>query len=474
MTNYRSERYARSNTVLAIHPKAFFELFLYGEAERENTVVGDACIVDVQGPLEQHAHPWFDSYAAITERVRAACATPCRAVVLRFDSPGGEAAGCFDCSRELRAICDAAGKQLHAYVEGDCCSAAYAMAASCQTITVGETSISGSIGVLLAREDYSAMNASNGIRVAFITSGERKADGHPDNPITDAELGSLKSLVDAMADVFFQHVAATRGLAAGAIEGLQAAMLHGAAAVSAGLADAVGTLTSVLALIAGDGTGGSMSTPYEKARAALEQAAQGDDANANAAKAALAAMDAASGGTGGDQADDPDKQQPTEPTEPKTAGDPPAPADDDKKNDPAAMAASAYREAIAARQEVAKYRAEIAKRDEAEERRTLIASRPNLDPSMAALLQKAPIALVRETIKAMPAEPINPALERAPLRGDGSGAPGGLPPEEKRRLDERMGVVARAPADQSNERRLVLGAGRRAAATAPADPGKQN
>lgn len=473
MTKYRSERYARSNAVLAIHPKAFFELFLYDDAERENTVVGDACIVDVRGPLEQHPHPWFDSYAAITDRVRAACATPCRAVVLRFDSPGGEAAGCFDCSRELRAICDAAGKQLHAYVEGDCCSAAYAMAASCQTITVGETSISGSIGVLLAREDFSAMNAANGIRVAFITSGERKADGHPDNPITDAELGSLKALVDAMADVFFQHVAATRGLAAAAIEGLQAAMLHGAAAVSAGLADAVGTLTSVLATIAGEATGGSMS-PYEKARAALEQAAQGDDANANAAKAALAAMDAASGGTGGDQANDPDKQDPTEPTEPKAGGEPPAPRDDDDKKDASAMAATAYREAIAARQELAKYRAEIARRDEADERRALIASRPNLDPSMAALLEKAPIDLVRETIKAMPAEPINPELGRPPLRGEASAGAGlGMTPEEKRKLDERMGIVARVPGAQSNERRLVLGH-RPPAAPPPADPAKQN
>lgn len=458
-------KYERRGSPLCIDPRAFFEpFFISDEPKREVVTMGNVAVVDIRDALEQHAHPYWDSYEDILARIAAACATPAHAVLLRFDSPGGEAAGCFEAAREARRMCDAAGKELHAFVEGDCCSAAYAFASGCQTITVGDTSLSGSIGVVLSRDDYSAMNAANGVRVAFIASGARKADGHPDNPLTDAELGSMQLLINELADVFFAHVYSTRGLAVQTIAQFEARIFTAQSAVAAGLADAVGSLSTVLARLAsGKGNDDTMPNPYEKARTALEEAAKGEDANANAAKAALAAMDAASGAAPGDDAPPAEKTDEDKPAEPGTAA-PVAPVKDPEQEEEKA-AAGAYRAAIAAQREASAARAELKAMREDTERTKLLASRPGLAPEMLALLQKAPIELVRETIKELPESPINPQLARPPLAGAGGGV-SGSDPDAKRRLDERMGIVPRNPRNESTDTKLVLG-GRRVSAATP-------
>jgi ClpP class serine protease len=474
----RAMQYERRGSVLAIAPKAFFEtFFMFEEPERENTEAGGACIVDIREPLEQYEHPYYDSFADILRRVDAACESPATAVILRFDSPGGEAAGCFEAAREVRAKCDAAGKELHAFIDGDCCSAAYAFASVCQSITVGETSLTGSIGVIIARDDYSAANVARGHRVAFIASGARKADGHPDNPITDAELASMQVIVDEMAGCFFEHVRQTRGLATQTIAQLEAKILPGNAAVAAGLADEVGSLSTVLAKVASGTKGQPMANAYEKAITALQEAAKGEDANAAAAKRMLAASESGGGNDENTPPPDPEEKPAKKDGDddgPGAAGDPPSTDDDKKKDSPAAVAA--MRAALAAQRDATAARMELKAMREDAERATLIASRPGMAPEMVALLKEAPIALVREHIGKMPEQPINPTLAEKPRQGATAGAHGlGLPPDEKRKLDIKMGLVPRTPGDESTETKLVLG-GRSARLQAAADaaPAKTN
>jgi ClpP class serine protease len=466
----RAFKYERRG-LLAIDPKAFFEVFCFGSEPRENLEMGEAMIVDVRGPLEQHAHSFWDSYEDIERRVAAACARSCRAVILRFDSPGGEAAGCFETADNVRALCDAAGKQLHAFAEGDCCSAAYAIASRAQSITIGNAALMGSIGVLSCRDDYSQQNAQRGVRVALIASGARKADGHPDQPLSEAEIANTQAIVDSMGGVFFELVARGRGLTPEGVSQLEAKVFHGATAVAAGLADQVGSLKTVLAMVAGFSSGDNMAdkkeepkaSPYETARAALEEAAKGDDANAEAAKRALAAMEPPA------PADDKDKK-------PESAESAPAPESkpDDEKT---ATAAAAWREAIAAQKRVADLEAKQAKRDEQDERAKLLA-RADLAPAMRTLLEKAPIELVRETIKDMGEDKTPPAAAaasrlgiaavRQPVTGDkqDTGAPQ-LPPAERAVLDARMGLTAETSGVQNTEYKLVLGVQGKPAATTP-------
>lgn len=473
-----AHRYERRGP-LAINPRALFESFVIDSESNgpQNCEVGDCVIVDVRGPLVSHDDYWCDSYEAIQQRVAEACSGPARAVVLRFDSPGGDVTGCFDAAVAIRAACDAAGKQLHAYVEGECASAAYALASQCQSITISMTAIVGSIGVLSMREDISEMNAARGLRVALVMSGARKGDGHPELPITDAELANSQTIVNSMADVFFDLVAQGRGLKPLAIAQLQARTFLGEAAVRAGLADAVGPLTTVLALVAGGGTVmAKAKMSYEEVRAMLADAAEGDDPNAAAAKRALAAMDEGTEpngddeGTKKDEKKDPPADDAAAAAAAAAATAPAASAaDDDKpKDDDKSAAAAASRTALKALGEVASLKAELAKRDEESERTKLIASRPDMAADMVAVLEKAPLALVREHVASLPAlKPAagssiaNPRVAQAGKPTQGKGQQNGeshLPSAEKAALDARMGLHAEKPGTVSTDYKLSLGA----------------
>lgn len=466
----RARRFERSG-FLAIDPKAFLELFIAPEAAPANTEMGDAVVVDIRGPLDSRASSWADSYESIIGRVREACESSARGVVLRIDSPGGEAQGCFECAREIRATCAAAGKQLIAYVDGRACSAAYAIASAAQWIALSESATVGSIGVLSMRTDYSAMNASRGVRVAFIASGSRKADGHPDAPLTDAELAAEQQTVDSLAGVFFALVSEHRGSDPKAVAQLEARVLHGAQAVAAGLADEVATFGSVLARIAAGGMEQrTMAMTYEKMRAALEEMAGGEDQNAKAAKRALAALDG-----GGDEPDGDEKP---------AAEDPPAEGDADKsaeappddksaedgKDKPAGMAAAGGGDPIAlqALAEVHKLKAQLAERDARDERERLLATRNDFAPEMIAALRKAPLATVRDMVATLPkGAPVASVAQRtaadttkrAPTRGATAGDANAarLPPEDKAALDRAMGLDTPKAGIIDTPYRLTLG-----------------
>jgi ClpP class serine protease len=438
--------------ILAVHPQAFLELFVMPES-RENEQRDNVIIVDICGPLTQHDDGFFDSYEAIRGRVQAACASAAAAIVLRIDSPGGDCAGCFDTARAIRTMCELARKPLWAHVDGKACSAGYALAAAAATVCIGDTGIVGSIGIVSARPDVSAANAAQGIRVALVASGARKVDGNPDAPITDAELKATQELVDSMAEAFFELVADLRGKPAASIAGLQAAVFHRDTAKGAGLVDAVQSFDQMLATIASGGT--VMASSYEKAKAALEEAAEGDDANAAAAKRALAAMEEPKP----DAEAEPDGDEPPKEKkdDEKAEGDPPKPDDEDEKKAAAAAsapgkaAASTHDIALTALTKVNQLEAQLARERLKSERDALLASRPDLPPELLPVLRGASLATVRDYFKSLPKSPsakaaTSVAKPAAPAtvtgtRGAGQGGPGAQPAAAANEMDRAMGLT---------------------------------
>ena len=466
-------RYEPQKKFLAVSPQAFFELFM-PEGSKPNAVERDCAIVDVYGPLEQHDGGWCDSYDAIKTRVAEAAAdAEAHNVVLRLDSPGGDAAGCFDLARNIQKICADAGKPLYAYVEGKACSAAYALASAASAIIIGDSALVGSIGVISTRDDVSVMNAQRGIRVALITSGARKADGHPDSPITADELAAAQTIVDSMAGVFFGLVADMRPMkfeTPEAVGALDAAVFHGESAIKSGLADGVMDLDSMLDLIAsGNGATMAAKSKYEEARAALEETAKGDDANAAAAKRALAAMD-----------DNGDKGAEGDPEEPKTEDEPPADdapppkkkddeaagddeepgAEGDDKEAAALAAKGGVSAELSALAEVHKLRAEIAADKNKAERKTLLASRPDFAPEMIKALQKAPIATVRDFCATMPRAPRAKPAATAVVQATRGASQGGSGPQSVAtisEIDRAMGLVSTTLGVRREGHQLVFG-----------------
>lgn len=289
---------------LALLPAAFGYSFDAPEAEASETAQGGAAVVKIRGPLMHHAGYFFDSYDAIMNRVSEALASGPSSLVLAIDSPGGTVGGLFECAANIRAMAAAAKVPVFSYIEGQGCSAAYALACAADVIGCPATAQVGSIGVIDTLVSVADANAKQGVTVKLITSGARKADGNPNAEITPEAEAATQGAVDDLAEMFFAHVAEARGIDAAAIRKLEAGVFLGAEAVRIGLADEVMTFPEMLAATAtgqemktmatksGPGAVRASSEENEDALASLRKLAEGDDEDmAKRAKRAIAAFE---------------------------------------------------------------------------------------------------------------------------------------------------------------------------------------
>ncbi|ROO31956.1 S49 family peptidase [Salinisphaera japonica] len=158
-------------------------------------------------------------------------------IIFDIDSPGGEVAGCFDlCDRIYAARAD---KPIWALADEQACSAAYAIASACTRIVAPGTARIGSVGVLTAHCDQSAMLKGAGLDVTLIYAGEHKVDGNPYAPLAPDVRENIQGEIDALYERFVGLVARNRGISANTVRDTGARVYDTAGAVEVGLADAV-------------------------------------------------------------------------------------------------------------------------------------------------------------------------------------------------------------------------------------------
>lgn len=126
-----------------------------------------------------------------------------------------------------------------AFVDEMATSAAFGLACTCDEIIVPGSGFVGSIGVISTMVSYAENMAKLGIQCVVITSGARKADGHPNVPISDGAQKAERQRVDDLAKDFFKMASKARGLSVDEVRGFEAGLFVGKRAVRAGLADAV-------------------------------------------------------------------------------------------------------------------------------------------------------------------------------------------------------------------------------------------
>ena len=385
----------RGRGPLALEPSAFGGLFPVMTAQPTEQLAGDVAVVSVRGPLVHHADWWCDSYDGVKARVLAALEAKPKAIVLAVDSPGGLVSGCFDTALEIAAACESASVPLHTYVDGLAASAGYALACVGKSVTIPIAGIAGSIGVIDGIVDATAQNAAMGLVVELVASGARKTDQNPDTKITDGARAAVKARVEELASVFFEHVATFRPLSAEQVRALEAGLFTGASAVRAGLADRVGSLDDLVAMLASESAapsaqGGPM-TEDEKARAALKAILDDEKSDEKAksrAKAALAAMD----GGEDEKSDEPDG--------------------DEAKSKAAAASAKAAAAVVPLATSHASLEARLAtlEAEREEERKTaLFTSRPDVGAETRKALAHLPSAQVKAILDSMPKREPKPA-----------------------------------------------------------------
>lgn len=122
-----------------------------------------------------------------------------KCIVMEINSPGGDVNGLFECCEYIRKA--SAQKPIHAHITGMCCSAAYAIAASCTTVSASITSEIGSVGVYAQAYDDSEWMKKEGILSRIFRS--KNAEKKNTSPFTEEGAKDIQSKIDYYEDCFY-------------------------------------------------------------------------------------------------------------------------------------------------------------------------------------------------------------------------------------------------------------------------------
>lgn len=162
-------------------------------------------------------------------------------IVMDFDTQGGVAIGNEVAAKAIRDSV----KPVKAYVT-EACSAGYFLASQCESITMSELSMVGSIGTVVEIVDYSAYEESYGVKTYTITSSNAPKKRFDIKTAEGQEI--VQGYLDSMASVFVDFVAEGRGVSPEVVlnDFGQGGVIIGADAISVGMGDELGTLDSLV------------------------------------------------------------------------------------------------------------------------------------------------------------------------------------------------------------------------------------
>lgn len=162
-----------------------------------------------------------------------------RAVVLRIDSPGGTVTGGETLYRALIEL--GRRKPVVAVMDGLATSAAYMVAIGTERIYARESTLTGSIGVIMQTAEITRLLDMIGVTPHAFRSGRLKAAPNPLEPVTPEAEKAMQGLIDEMYAMFRDMVLERRDLgAAGAEAFADGRVFTGRQAVRLGLVDEIG------------------------------------------------------------------------------------------------------------------------------------------------------------------------------------------------------------------------------------------
>lgn len=243
----------------AIAGESFNGLALHAELDIDEprpateTETGDrtVAVIPIVGVIANRVQSLGAGTDEIGERLaRAVQSRKVDAIVLDVDSPGGTITGVPELAEKVfqaRKV-----KPVVAVANGLMASAAYWIGAAAEEVVASPSSSVGSIGVFMIHEDLSGLLEKEGVVVTEFSAGRFKTEGAPWKPLTEDARAFFETRVAEVYDWFVRDVARFRGdsqanVRAGYGEGR---VLAADAAVTAGLADRVGTLEETIARFA--------------------------------------------------------------------------------------------------------------------------------------------------------------------------------------------------------------------------------
>lgn len=189
----------------------------YGAARNGQTRQGsDVAILPVHGIMLTNANDMQRLSGATDTRdlATAICAAAddpsVREIILDIDSPGGEVTAVDAPSAAIEYAKER--KTVTAVTSGMMASAAYWIASQADRIVASPNAMVGSISVIYTHVDRSARNEREGVKVSYLTTGDKKALGNPDEPLSDEARSDVTRVITASHQAFVDAVATGRGL----------------------------------------------------------------------------------------------------------------------------------------------------------------------------------------------------------------------------------------------------------------------
>lgn len=220
-------------------------------------VINGVALVSVAGALasgvsDRARYRGVTGYEDIVAQVRAAMEMPeVHSIVLEVNSPGGEAAGAYECCDALARL--QGPKPIIGLGTGIAASAGYMLLSQADRVLMTRAASIGSVGVILTVVGLSKAFEAAGIEVKVLHRGARKADGHPFKALDEATEANLLSRIETFYSMFVTHVAERRGLDEAAVRGQESRLFVGPQVLNTGLVDGVTTLPELLLELSNQG-----------------------------------------------------------------------------------------------------------------------------------------------------------------------------------------------------------------------------
>lgn len=210
------------------------------------TMRDGVAVLSITGPIVRYADIFSEISGATSVQslardfTRALNDPSVSAILINTDSPGGEVSGISEFAAMLYAA--RGQKPISAYISDLGASAAYWIASATDEIVVADTALVGSIGVVAAVPDPTKTNAK---QLTFVSSQSPRKRS---DPTTESGKQDIQTVVDDLAAIFVDAVALHRGVSADTVlrDFGQGGVFVGQHAVTAGLADRVGTFEQTL------------------------------------------------------------------------------------------------------------------------------------------------------------------------------------------------------------------------------------
>lgn len=188
-----------------------------------------------------------------------------KGVILAIDSPGGTTAGGESIYEAVRAL--ASEKPVVAQVGTLAASAGYMIASASDHIVARQSSIVGSIGVLVQYPDLTGLMDKLGVKLEEIKSSPLKAEPSPFNPTTEPERAMIRSMIMDSYDWFVGLVQQRRSLTREQALALADGSIYtGRQALDRKLIDALGGEKEAVAWLAEKGVSGTLRVQEWKPR----------------------------------------------------------------------------------------------------------------------------------------------------------------------------------------------------------------